>query len=158
MKIIAILAMDEHCLIGSNQSLPWHIPEDMKRFREFTTGHTVLMGKNTYFSLPEKVRPLPNRRNIVITRSHIPQVETFSDIHECVEFLRKEGLQELYLIWWASIYNQFFERWLVDKVELTLVSGVHDGDIFIRDFRSEFITIDSQEFSQWVFQTLIRNS
>jgi dihydrofolate reductase len=90
MKIIAILAMDEHCLIGSNQSLPWHIPEDMKRFREFTTGHTVLMGKNTYFSLPENVRPLPNRRNIVITRSDIPEVETFTDIDLCTEALKKE--------------------------------------------------------------------
>jgi dihydrofolate reductase len=90
MKIIAILAMDEHCLIGSHQSLPWHIPEDMKRFRELTTGHTVLMGKNTYFSLPEKVRPLPNRRNIVITRSDISEVETFTDIDECIGFLKKE--------------------------------------------------------------------
>jgi dihydrofolate reductase len=90
MKIIAILAMDEHCLIGSNQSLPWHIPEDMKRFREFTTGYTVLMGKNTYFSLPEKVRPLPNRRNIVITRSDIPEIETFTDIDLCIKTLKEE--------------------------------------------------------------------
>ncbi len=150
--------MDEHCLIGSNQSLPWHIPEDMKRFREFTTGHTVLMGKNTYFSLPEKFRPLPNRRNIVITRSDIPEVETFSDIDECIEFLKKEWLDEIYIIGWASIYNQFFERWLVDQVELTLVSSSHDWDIFVHDFRSVFTITHSQEFPQWIFQTLIRNS
>ena len=82
--------MDKQCLIGSNQALPWHIPEDMKRFRELTTGYAVLMGKNTYFSLPEKVRPLPNRRNIVITRSGISEIETFSDIDECIESLKKE--------------------------------------------------------------------
>ncbi len=158
MKIIAILAMDEHCLIGSNQSLPWHIPEDMKRFREFTTGYTVLMGKNTYFSLPEKVRPLPNRRNIVITRSDIPEIETFTDIDLCIKTLKEEWLEEIYLIGWASLYNQFFERWLVDQVELTLVSGSHDWDIFVHDFRSVFTITHSQEFSQWVFQTLIRNS
>ena len=158
MKIIAILAMDKQCLIGSNQSLPWHIPEDMKRFREFTTGHTVLMWKNTYFSLPEKVRPLPNRRNIVITRSDIPEIETFSDIDECINSLKKEWLEELYLIWWASLYNQFFERWLVDQVELTLVSGSHTWDIFVQDFRSEFTITHAQEFPQWVFQTLVHNS
>ena len=80
--------MDHARLIGSNNSLPWHIPEDLRRFREFTTGYTVLMGKNTYFSLPEKVRPLPNRRTIVMTRGQIDGVETFSSIDEFLKSMQ----------------------------------------------------------------------
>lgn len=82
--------MDESRLIGKSNGLPWHIPEDLKRFREFTTGGIVVMGKNTYFSLPEKVRPLPNRRNIVITRESIEGIECYPSIESCVESLKKE--------------------------------------------------------------------
>lgn len=71
MKIIAILAMTDKGIIGHDNSLIWNIPEDMKHFRELTSGNVVIMGKNTYFSLPEKFRPLPNRRNIVFTHGSI---------------------------------------------------------------------------------------
>lgn len=90
MQIIAILAMDESLLIGKSNGLPWHIPEDMKRFREFTTGGIVVMGRNTYFSLPEKVRPLPNRRNIVITRTPILGIECYSSIEDFIESMKNE--------------------------------------------------------------------
>lgn len=70
MKIIAVLAMTESLLVGSQNGLPWHIPEDMKRFRELTMSSVVIMGRATYFSLPLQFRPLPGRRNIVL--SHEP--------------------------------------------------------------------------------------
>jgi len=57
--ISAIVAMSENRCIGREGGLPWHIPEDLKRFKELTYGHAVLMGRNTYLSLPEKFRPLP---------------------------------------------------------------------------------------------------
>jgi dihydrofolate reductase len=90
MKIRAILAMDSHRLIGAKNGLPWHIPEDMKRFRLLTSGQIVIMGKNTYTSLPDGFRPLPNRRNIVISREGIDGVESFASIEACLDTLRIE--------------------------------------------------------------------
>ncbi len=98
MQITAILAMDSSLLIGSKNGLPWHIPEDMKRFKEFTTGGIVVMGRNTYLSLPEKYRPLPNRRNIVITRTMIDGVECYSSIELFITFLQKENIDQVWLI------------------------------------------------------------
>ena len=98
MKITAILAMDISLLIGSKNGLPWHIPEDMKRFKEFTTGGIVVMGRNTYLSLPDKFRPLPNRRNIVITRTMIDGVECYSSIELCVSTLKAEKVEQVWLI------------------------------------------------------------
>lgn len=151
MQIIAILAMDESRLIGKSNGLPWHIPEDLKRFREFTTGEIVVMGKNTYYSLPEKVRPLPNRRNIVITRESIEWIECYSSIEECVEFLEKQEVWKVYLIGWASLYNQFFEKRLIDRVELTLIDGVHEGDVFVNEWREGFYQTKSEDFGQGKF-------
>lgn len=153
MKIVAILAMDESRLIGKSNALPWNIPEDMKRFREFTTGGIVVMGRNTYFSLPEKVRPLPNRRNIVITREFIEWIECYASIESCIESLKQEQVWKVYLIGWASLYNQFFEKWLVDEVELTLVSGTHEWDIFVNEWRNNFVAVKSEDFAQGKFIT-----
>lgn len=149
--------MDTHRLIGAKNGLPWHIPEDMKRFRLLTTGQVIIMGKNTYNSLPDGFRPLPNRRNIVISREGIQGLESFSSIEICLESLHTEWIQEVYIIGGATIYNQFFEKWLIDQVELTLVDGVHDGDIFVDEFREWFREVSRQEFEQWSFLTLVRN-
>ena len=145
--------MDDSLLIGKSNGLPWHIPEDLKRFREFTTGQIVMMGKNTYFSLPEKVRPLPNRRNIIITRESIDGVECYSGIEECIETLKKEKVWKVYLIGWASLYNQFFEKWMIDTVELTLIDGAHEGDIFMKEWRQNFSEVKSENFEQGKFIT-----
>lgn len=90
MEIIAVLAMTDSLLIGSKNGLPWHLPEDMKRFKELTTDGIVIMGKTTYFSLPPKFRPLPNRRNIVLSASAIEGVETFESIEVLLSSLEKE--------------------------------------------------------------------
>lgn len=148
--------MDQSLLIWSKNNLPWHIPEDMARFKAFTLWGIVVMGKNTYLSLPLKVRPLPGRRNIVITREGIDEVECYSSIDAFLDSMKSENCQKCFLLWGASLYDQFFERGIVDTVELTLVDGEHEGDIFVRDFRSGFQEITSTRFDQWVFSTLIR--
>jgi dihydrofolate reductase len=90
MHITAILAMDSTLLIGASNKLPWHIPEDLKRFQQFTKGHIVVMGKNTYYSIPESHRPLPNRRNIVITREPIMGVECYPNIDAFLAAMERE--------------------------------------------------------------------
>lgn len=118
------------------------------------------MGRNTYFSLPEKFRPLPNRRNIVVTRQLIEGVECYSSIDELIDTMSKEKAEILFLIGWASLYDQFFEKWLIDRVELTLVTWTHkgkDSDIFVKEFRHNFHEIKSEDFNSGKFITLEKN-
>ena len=149
--------MDPTLLIGSKNGLPWHIPEDMKRFKEFTTGGIVVMGRNTYLSLPERFRPLPNRRNIIITRTMIDGVECYSSIELFIDAMQKETVEQIWLIGWASLYDQFFAHGLVDQVELTLLGGEHEWDIRVAEFRSGFYEVSTTEFSQGQFITLSKN-
>ena len=114
------------------------------------------MGRNTYFSLPEKFRPLPNRRNIIISREKIEGIETYASIESFLESLQSESIETVFLIGGASLYDQFFERGLVDRVELTLVEEIHDGDIFVREFRDNFEVVgESTSFpgGKWVTLT-----
>ncbi len=90
MKITAVLAMTDDLLIGNSGTLPWHIPADLKHFKEITDGGIVVMGKNTYLSLPETYRPLPNRRNIVLSRSGFDEIESYSSIEEMLKSLENE--------------------------------------------------------------------
>ncbi len=157
MHITAVLAMDSTRLIGASNKLPWHIPEDMKRFQQFTKWHIVVMGKNTYFSIPEAYRPLPNRRNIVLTRAPIEWVECYSTIDNFLIAMAKEQNTECCIIGWAKVYDQFFRLNLVDTVELTLVDGTHEWDIFVAEFRHNFHEVSSLAFPWWRFITLQRN-
>ena len=158
MQIIALLAMDEQLLIGKKNGLPWHIPEDLKRFKDLTLGNIVIMWKNTYFSLPEKVRPLPGRHNIVFSKDPIEGIETYQDIDTFLEKYWVGKVWKIFLIGWASLYNQFFQRDLVDQVELTLIHGNHDGDVYVDEFRENFFIEKSEPFDQGSFQTLIKKS
>ena len=122
MKITAILAMTEKRLIGRDNELAWHIPEDLVHFKNLTLGQVVIMGRNTFFSIPEKFRPLPGRRNIVLTREKIDNIDCFSGISEMLRALENEQ-RKIFVIGGASLYNQFFEKNLIDSVELTLLKN-----------------------------------
>ena len=97
MKIHMIWAQDTNNAIGKNGALPWHFSEDLKNFKKLTTGHTIIMGRKTWDSLP--IKPLPNRRNIVISSTNQEQVESYKSIEECIESLNddKEVL-DMYII------------------------------------------------------------
>jgi dihydrofolate reductase len=122
--------------IGKNNDLLWHIPADMKRFKQITSGHPVIMGKRTWESLPR--RPLPNRRNIVITDvpgEKIEGCEMAYTIAEAIGFCKVD--EENFIIGGASIYRQFLP--FADRLYLTMVRKSFDADVF-------FPHID---FSQW---------
>ena len=87
-----IVAADSKNGIGINNELPWHLSDDLKRFKEITTGHSVIMGRNTWFSLPK--RPLPNRRNIVLTPDPLGEegaveVRTMDEVFALVKKIQK---------------------------------------------------------------------
>lgn len=159
ISILAVVAMDEGRVIGRENSLPWRIPEDMKRVSSLTTGHTVLMGRKTYESLPPKFRPLPNRRNIVVTRN--PDFDPGSDAVEiCSDpaaFLKscRAGTRQIQgnIVWifgGEEIYRLTRAEW--DGVMLTRVKGTHEGDAWFPEFESDFTLVSSEDLGPCLFE------
>ncbi len=137
MKPISIIvAIADNLAIGKDNSLLWHIPEDLKRFKKLTTGHTIVMGKRTFESLP--LRPLPNRRSVVITDvpdEEIPGCTMAYSIDDAIEKMDAE--RENFIIGGGMVYKQFMP--LADRLYLTFVHKNFDADTF-------FPAID---FSEW---------
>jgi len=125
--ISIIVAVAQNDAIGKNNDLLWHIPADMKRFKKLTLGHTLIMGKRTYQSLP--VKPLSNRQSIVITDDpddHFEGCIMVSSIEESLKLC--DPSQETFIIGGASVYRQFLP--LTDRLYLTKVHQDFEGDVF----------------------------
>ena len=128
-ELTIIAAASTNNVIGFDNKLIWNIPKDLKRFKELTQGHSVIMGRKTFESLPN---PLPNRRNIVVTRNkdYSPEgIEVFSSIEDAI-YVCKDDLQP-FIIGGGEIYSQTIN--LVDKIELTRVYKDYQGDAFFPD-------------------------
>jgi len=147
--ISIIIAIAENYAIGKNNELLWHIPEDLKRFKKITTGHKVIMGKNTFLSLP--VRPLRNRENIVLTDIPGEVFEGCTVVYSLEEALDKcSPSEENFVIGGASIYQQLLPH--TDRLYLTWVHKEFEGDAFfpVIDFKEwqiiskEDIPVDNQ--------------
>lgn len=142
ISVIAIVAMDQARVIGFENKLPWHLPEDFKRFSKLTTGNTVLMGKNTYWSLPEKYRPLPKRQNVVIstTMAETPEITLERSPVDYINKVKKGEVKikgdTLWVIGGEQIFKATYHLW--DAIELTLVDGKHQGDTFFPNFEKDF--------------------
>ena len=121
MAIIA--ALDHRRAIGKDGKLPWHIPEDLKRFKRLTTGHAVLMGRRTWESLG---RPLPGRRNVVLSSSPVPGIESYASIEESLRALA--SAERVFVIGGGSVYAQLIDR--ADELYLTLVDRNVEADAF----------------------------
>jgi dihydrofolate reductase len=125
--ISIIVAIAENYAIGKNNDLLWHIPEDMKRFKRITSGHKVIMGKNTYLSLP--FRPLRDRENIVITDNPDETFDGCTAVYSINEALEKcNGSNESFIIGGASVYKQFLP--FTNRLYLTWVHKYFEGDVF----------------------------
>lgn len=107
-NLAIIVAIAQHGAIGRQNELLWHIPEDLKYFKEITTGHPVIMGWNTWLSLPK--RPLPNRLNIILSFEHVclEGCKVFTNIPDCLEFVKQQD-KTCFVIGGASIYAQLID-------------------------------------------------
>lgn len=125
-KISLIAAIAENNVIGKDNQMPWHLPDDLKWFKKHTTGCDVIMGKNTFYSLP--VRPLPKRKNIVITRSNeaIDGCVMASSIEDAIEKMEPE--KENFVIGGGIIFEQFMS--IAQKLYITKVHHSFEGDTF----------------------------
>lgn len=132
--ITIIVAYDEAFVIGNKGEIPWRLPEDMKHFKEITCSFPVIMGRNTYLSLPDRFRPLPGRHNIVISRSaYFPEVTCVRSLEEAVAV----AAGDCFIIGGGQVYREAIRKGLVDRVIASEVKGTHDGDVFFLDLKSE---------------------
>ncbi len=142
MSISIIVAVAENNAIGKDNDLLWHISDDLKRFKKITSGHKIIMGKNTFLSLP--VRPLPNRTSIVITDDPADQYEGCIMAYSIEDAMSKCGEnEECFIIGGGSIYTQFLP--LADKLYLTKVSRSYEADTFFPEIRSDEWELIEQE-------------
>lgn len=123
MKLAIIAAVGHRRAIGKDGRLPWHIPEDLKRFKRLTTGHAVLMGRGTWESLG---RPLPGRRNVVLSSSPLPGIESYASLEESLRALA--SAEKVFVIGGGNVYAQVIGR--ADELFLTLVDRDVEADTF----------------------------
>jgi len=144
MKSISIIvAIAQNHAIGKDNQLLWHIPADLKRFKKLTTGHTIVMGKRTFDSLP--VRPLPNRRSIVITDIPGEEIEGCAmaySIDEAIEKMDED--KENFIIGGGSVYRQFLP--LADQLYLTIVTQDFEADTFLEIDLKEWESIEREDY------------
>ena len=126
MKLSLIVAMSNNHVIGVNNRLPWHLTADLKRFKSLTLGKPILMGRKTHESIG---RPLPGRRNIILTAEMRYQATGCEVVHSPEEALRAAGeSDELMVIGGSSLYERFLPE--ADRLYLTLIDGDFAGDTF----------------------------
>lgn len=131
-KISIICAMSENRAIGKDNKLLWHIPEDLKFFREKTLNHPIIMGRKTFESIG---KALPKRTNIVITRDAEYQADGVSvvgSLEEALSFAKKEETEEIFIIGGGQIYKEAMEY--ADTLYLTIIKGNFDADTFFPEY------------------------
>jgi len=129
MKLAIIAAIGKNRIIGKDGKLPWHISQDLKRFKQLTTGHTILMGRKTWQSLG---RSLANRRNVVVTSTHLAGVETYPSIDAALTALA--GQERVFAIGGARIYAAVLNR--ADELYLTFVDQPVEGDAYFPPYET----------------------
>lgn len=149
MSLSLIVAMTPERIIGSKRinALPWKIKEDMDFFKETTTGHAVIMGRNTWESIPQKYRPLPNRDNVVISRKQHFRAEKASVVHsfdDAVTLAQKPG-KEVFVIGGASIYAEALRDPRLFTMYISHIKEKHAGDVYFPEFNKPDWSIEFEK-------------
>ena len=156
--IALVVALSSNGVIGRDGELPWRLPTDLRRFRELTMGHAVVMGRRTYESLPDRFRPLPNRRNIVLssrTEYEAPGAEVFGDLDAALGACE----HDCFVIGGGVTYAQALPR--ASRVYATHVAGEIAGDALFPELpevdwrcveRSEPLAENGETFTFTVYE------
>ncbi len=149
MKLILIAALSPHRVIGRGGTIPWHLSDDLKRFKRLTTGHTVLMGRATYESIG---KPLSQRRNVVLTSRPIDGVETYRSLNDALTNLKDQ--EKVFVIGGGTLYAQTLG--LADELMLTRVEQHVEGDVYFPPFEhligSTFILVQRESHPGYTFE------
>jgi len=136
-----IVAQSQNRVIGINNTLPWHLPADLKRFKAITMGHHMIMGRKTYESIG---KPLPGRTSIIITRDKSLHFEGCTMAHslaEAFEIAERNGETEAFVIGGADLIKQSID--LCDKLYLTTIHQDFEGDTFLDELSSSWKEIEN---------------
>lgn len=151
-----IVAAAENNVIGKDNQMPWHLPEDFKYFKSKTVGKPCIMGRKTFESIVAHLgKALPDRPNIVISRSGFDhdEAETYASIEEALEAAQQHDTEEVMIIGGATIYEQALPK--ADRIYLTRVNQSLDGDAFFPELGDEWKETsrdDRDGFSFLVFE------
>ena len=140
-KVSLIAAIDENSVLGKDNKLIWHLPEDLKRFKRLTTGHSIIMGRKTFESLP---KALPNRHNIVVTRNQNYSKEGVTVCHSleaAIECAKNDD--QPFVIGGGQVYEQAIE--LADVIELTKIHAQFEGDVFFPEIDLKKWSVEKEE-------------
>ena len=118
MNIQLIWAQDKNGGIGKNGKLPWHISKDLKNFKKITLNSTIIMGRKTWESLPFK--PLPNRRNIILSNKDRTDAEVYNNIKDCIQALKLDRVKNLFVIGGRSVFESFYSK--ASILHLTMIN------------------------------------
>lgn len=160
-RISLIAAMSKNRVIGVDNKLPWHIPSDLKRFRQITSGSPVIMGRKTYESIG---RLLPNRQNIIITRQsriEIPEATVVNSLEAAFEAAQPGPNHEVFVIGGAEVYRLALGQ--ADRLYITLIDQEVQGDAYFPEWSdAEFSTRSREdhadESTRYSFLVLDRRS
>jgi dihydrofolate reductase len=151
--ISIIAAMTEKRVIGKGNDLPWNIPEDLANFKKITSGHPIVMGRNTYLSIG---RPLPGRLNIVLSRQAetIKGVVVAQSLPEAIQ-VAKEHDQEVFIIGGANVYAQALG--LADRLCISFVHEDYEGDVLFPKYdESMWRESRREEFAEFTYVEYLR--
>jgi len=163
VRISIVAAIARGRVIGRDNAIPWRIPEDVSHFRAITMGHPVVMGRRTWDSLSDRFRPLPGRRNIVLSRDpdwHEPGAERAGSLAEALELV--EGAARVFVIGGADVYAAALP--IADDLLLTEIDAEVDGDTVFPPFEAADYeetsreTLDSETGVPLAFVTYTRRA
>lgn len=153
MTISLIVAMARNRAIGINGSMPWHLPEDLAHFKAITTGHTIIMGRKTFESLPNGV--LPHRRNIIVSRTmqNVNGAEVFASLEQAIAACK--GEEEVFVIGGGEIFRQAIP--MANKLYITEVDTVpKEADTFFPEIdRQRWVEIKKEKHTGFSFITYV---
>ena len=135
MIVSMIAAMGKNRVIGKDNDIPWHLPDDFKYFKDTTKGHYVIMGRKNWESLPHTFQPLPGRPNVVITRQDSYEADgaqVVKSLSEALEMARINNEEEAFIIGGGEIYRMGLEY--ADRIYLTEIEGEFDGQVTFPEF------------------------
>ncbi len=168
MIVSIIVAVSKNNVIGKNNNLIWHMPNDMKFFKNKTTGHHVIMGRKNLESIPHKFRPLPKRENIIVSRNKNYSANgcvVVSSIEEGIKIAKKNNEKEVFIIGGGEIYKLALKLDLVNKIYLTRIYENFEGDTYFPKINNKWKEIfrkkckkDNLHNYNYDFITFIKNN
>ena len=163
MTVNIIVAYCKGNGIGKNNTLPWHIPQDLKHFSKVTKGNNnnmVVMGRNTWESLPKK--PLPNRFNAVITNTlsmNSNNIKTFKSFEDVLQFSREKSFSDVWIMGGEQIYNSALKIDIVDEIHATIIDEEYDCDTFFPDIlNSKYKLVFEKDIGEKIKYNIFRKN